>query len=156
METYKYDVVSQTLTVTAKFAEMMNDPISEEYKLVVRFQRDFPNLRVVKRTHKSPKRCTSKSTGEQFSCNQFKNLTYQRMEKFIGALPQNEAYLAEYTFVRDYASAVQTNGYKLVREWFVAQFPEFRKNPLFYLYNTPDVVSGAEFLTDEATVEKAA
>lgn len=150
METYKYDVVSQTLTVTAKFAEMMNDPTSEEYKLVVQFQRDFPNLRVVKRTHKSPKRCTSKSTGEKFKCNQFKNLTCDRMERFIEALPNHDAYLREFKFVRYTASRIQTNGYKLVREWFIAQFPEFRKNPLFYLYNAPELVSGGKFLADKA------
>ena len=149
METYKYDVVSQTLTVTAKFAEMMNDPSSEEYKLVVQFQRDFPNLRVVKRTHKSPRRYETKS-GEKFNCNQFKNLTCDRMERFIKALPNHDAYLREFNFVRYTASRIQTNGYKLVREWFVAQFPEYRKNPLFYLYNAPELVSGGTFLADKA------
>ena len=149
METYKYDVVSQTLTVTAKFAKMMNDPSSEEYKLVVQFQRDFPNLRVVKRTHKSPRRYETKS-GEKFNCNQFKNLTCDRMEQFIEALPNHDAYLREFKFVRYTASRIQTNGYKLVREWFVAQFPEYRKNPLFYLYNAPELVSGGKFLADKA------
>ena len=154
MDTYKYDVVSQTLTVTAKFAEMMNDPSSEEYKLVVRFQRDFPNLRVVKRTHKSPKRCTSKSTGEKFKCNQFKNLTCDRMKEFIEALPNHDAYLREFKFVRYTASRIQANSYKVVREWFVAQFPEYRKNPLFYLYNAPELVSGGKFLADKAAASE--
>ena len=31
MEKYKFDVVSQTLTVTANFADKMNDPSSDEY-----------------------------------------------------------------------------------------------------------------------------
>ena len=153
METYKYDVVSQTLTVTAKFAEMMNDPTSEEYKLVVQFQRDFPNLRVVKRTHKSPRRYETKS-GEKFNCNQFKNLTCDRMERFIKALPNHDAYLREFKFVRYTASRIQTNGYKLVREWFVAQFPEFRKNPLFYLNNSPELVSGDKFLEEAAVASE--
>ena len=43
MEKYKFDVVSQTLTVTANFADKMNDPSSDEYKLVVRFQSDLCN-----------------------------------------------------------------------------------------------------------------
>ena len=51
--------------------------------------------------------------------------------------------------MKDFASAIQTNGYTLVRKWFVAQFPEFRKNPLFYLYNSPELVSGAAFLEEE-------
>ena len=155
MEKYKFDVVSQTLTVTANFADKMNDPSSDEYKLVVQFQSDFPNLKIAKRTHKSPSKCTSKATGEKFNCNQFKNLTYDRMEKFIKALPKSEGYLREYTFVKDFASAIQHNGYTLVRKWFVAQFPEFRKNPLFYLNNAPEVVDGAKFLNDEAAISEA-
>ena len=148
MEKFKFDVVSQTLTVTAKFAEKMNDPESEEYKRVLQFQSDFPNLKIAKRTHKSATSYTTKS-GEKFNCNQFKNLTYDRMEKFIKALPKSESYLREYEFVKNFASAIQTNGYTVVRKWFVAQFPEFRKNPLFYLHNSPKLVSGAAFLEEE-------
>ena len=148
MEKFVFDVISQALTITAKFAKMMNDPQSDEYKLVQQFRKDFPNLTIAKKTHKSATHYTTKS-GEKFNCNQFKNLTYDRMEKFIKALPKSESYLREYTFVKDFASAIQTNGYTLVRKWFVAQFPEFRKNPLFYLYNTPELVSGFAFLEEE-------
>ena len=157
MEKFKFDVVSQTLTVTANFAEKMNDPESGEYKLVVQFQSDFPNLKIAKRTHKSATSYTTKS-GDKFNCNQFKNLTYDHMEKFIKALPKSESYLREYEFVKDFASAIQTNGYTVVRKWFVAQFPEFRKNPLFYLHNSPKLVSGAAFLEEEteAPTNKAA
>ena len=148
MEKFVLDVISQTLTITAKFAKMMNDPQSDEYKLVQQFRKDFPNLTIAKKTHKSATNYTTKS-GEKFNCNQFKNLTYDRMEKFISALPKNEGYLREYLFVKNFASAIQHNGYALVRKWFVAQFPEFRKNPLFYLYNTPELVSGFAFLEEE-------
>lgn len=148
MEKFQFDVISQTLTITAKFAKMMNDPQSDEYKLVQQFRKDFPNLTIAKKTHKSATHYTTKS-GEKFNCNQFKNLTYDRMEKFIKALPKSESYLREYTFVKDFASAIQTNGYALVRKWFVAQFPEFRKNPLFYLSHSPELVSGAAFLEEE-------
>ena len=148
MEKFVFDVVSLTLTITAKFAKMRNDTTSDEYKLVQRFRKDFPNLTIAKKTHKSATSYTTKS-GEKFNCNQFKNLTYDRMEKFISALPKNEGYLREYLFVKNFASAIQHNGYALVRKWFVAQFPEFRKNPLFYLYNTPELVSGFAFLEEE-------
>ena len=150
MEKFVFDVVSQTLTITAKFAKMMNDTTSDEYKLVQWFRKDFPNLTIAKKTHKSATSYTTKS-GEKFNCNQFKNLTYDRMEKFIKALPKSESYLREYTFVKDFASAIQTNGYTLVRKWFVAQFPEFRKNPLFYLSHSPELVSGATFLEEETS-----
>ena len=159
MEKFQFDVISQTLTITAQFDKMMNDPESDEYKLVMRFRQDFPNLTITKKTHKSATHCTTKS-GEKFNCNQFKNLTYDRMEKFISALPKSESYLREYSFVKDFASAIQTNGYTLVRKWFVAQFPEFRKNPLFYLSHSPELVSGFQFLDEETagteTVQKKA
>ena len=70
------------------------------------------------------------------------------MEKFISALPQNEEYMREYTFVKEFGSLVQTNAYTLVRKWFVAQFPEFRKNPLFYLNNTPQIVKASTFMVE--------
>ena len=149
MEKFQFDVISQTLTITAQFAKMMNDPESDEYKLVMRFRKDFPNLTITKKTHKSATHYTTKS-GEKFNCNQFKNLTYDRMEKFISALPKSESYLREYTFVKDFASSIQHNGYTLVRKWFVAQFPEFRKNPLFYLTETPKIISGIDFAKQQA------
>ena len=51
MEKFVFDVVSQTLTITAKFAKMMNDTTSDEYKLVQRFRKDFPNLTIAKKTN---------------------------------------------------------------------------------------------------------
>ena len=75
MEKFSFDVVSQTLTITAKFAGMMNNPESDEYQLVAKFRQDFPNLTIAKKTHKSATHYTTKS-GENFTCNQFKNLTY--------------------------------------------------------------------------------
>lgn len=150
MEKFNFDVITRTLTITAKFASQMNNPDSEEYKLVTQLQKDFPNLTIAKKTHKSPSHYTTKS-GEKFNCNQFKNLTCDNMKRFISALPEKDSYLREYEFVRDFAFSIQTNGYTLVRKWFVAQFPEFRKNPLFYLSYSPKLISGLDFLDKETT-----
>ena len=155
MEKFKFDVVSQTLTISAKFDEQMANPKSEEYKLVMQFRADFPNLTIVRKTHKTPSHYTTKS-GEKFNCNQFKNLTYDRMEKFIAALPQNEEYMREYTVVKNFGTSVNGNGYPLVREWFMAQFPEFRKNPLFYLSNTPQIVMASTFMAEQAEDDQEA
>ena len=155
MEKFKFDVVSQTLTITAKFNEQMGNPMSEEYKLVMQFRADFPNLTIVRKTHKTPSHYTTKS-GEKFNCNQFKNLTYDRMEKFISALPQNVEYMSEYTVVKNFATSVMGNGYPLVREWFMTQFPEFRKNPLFYLNNTPQIVKASTFMVEQTTGDQDA
>ena len=150
MEKFVFDAVSRTLTITSKFAEMMNNPASDEYQLVAQFQKDFPGLRIAKRTHRTPTRYNTKS-GETYNRNQFKDLTYDRMEKFMSVLPQREGYLTEYNTVKAFACAAKGNGYPLVRKWFVEQFPEFRKNPLFYLNNSPLVLHGSTFIQKEAT-----
>lgn len=143
MNGYKINFVDNTITITADFAKAMNDPKSKEYKTIAKICKDFPEMELIRKTHRSPRKYTNKQ-GEEFNCNQFKNLTYDRMEKFINAIPNNEAFLTEFEFVRDYASRIQTNGYALVRRWFMAQFPEFRNNPMFYLYNTPNVINATD------------
>ena len=153
MERYKFDAASKTLTITAAYAQKLNDMDSEEFKHYNSMMQAIPGLVVVYRSHRSPSKCTSKSTGEKFKCNQFKNLTYPNMERFMDALPHGNVYRKEYDFLKDYASRIQTNGYKLVRMWFVAQFPEFRKNPLFYVYNTPDLVKASDMIAENKAIE---
>ena len=153
MEKFKFDAVSKTLTITAGYAKKLNDLDSAEFKHYNAMMEAIPGLVVVNRSHRSPSKCTSKSTGEKFKCNQFKNLTYSNMEKFIDALPLSQVYRKEYNFLRYCASPIQTNRYKLVRMWFVTQFPHFRKNPLFYVYNTPTLVKASDVIT-EATADE--
>lgn len=157
MERYKFDAASKTLTITAGYAKKMQDMESDEFKHYNAMMQAIPGLTIVNRSHRSPSKCTSKSTGETFKCNQFKNLKYENMERFMSSLPNCEAYFAEYNFLREYASPVQTNGYALVRRWFIAQFPHFRKNPLFYVYNTPPLLPAADVIAEiEADEEDAA
>ena len=156
MNTYKVDFVANTITITAAFAKAMNDPTSAEYKIIAQIRKDFPEMEIIRKTHKTPSKYQTK-TGEKFNCNQFKNLTYKNMETFIMGLPAAEAYMEEYLFLKNYAAEVQPNGYTIIRRWFVAQFPDFRKNPLAYLTNQPAVVSAAEVADQyEAEMETAA
>lgn len=87
MKSMKVDFVAKTITITAECAERMNDPNSTEYKAIRQLCADFPSMKIVKRTHRTPRKYVSKSTGEKFNCNQFKNLTYENMETFISGLP---------------------------------------------------------------------
>ena len=150
MEKYKLDVVNKTLTISKAFADAIANPTNkdkecEEYTLYTRLMREVPGLTVMRKTHRTPTKCTS-NRGEVFKCNQFKNLKYENMERFMAALPDNEVYFEQYSFLRYSASVIQTNRYALVRDWFIAQFPEFRNNPLFYLYNKPEIVKAATVL----------
>ena len=146
---YVIDYVNDTITVNSSFYEKMQDPSSEEYKLIKCIRADYPEMRIVNRTHKTPSKYTSKSTGETFNCNQFKNLTYKNMEGFINGLPNGADYLTAYNFLKNCGGLPLTSRYTAVRKWFVAQFPEFRKNPLFYLYNGVKVVDIAPFIEEE-------
>ena len=151
MNAYKMDFVSKTLIITADFAKAMNNPDSEEYKTIAKIRRDFPEMEIVRKTHKTPTKYRTKD-GKTFNCNQFKNLTYENMETFMMGLPNGEEYLNEYLFLRNHASDIQTNGYTLVRRWFVKQFPDYQKNPLTYIHTQPEVVSATETMADTAKV----
>ena len=157
MNAYRIDFVANTITITAAFAKAMNDPTSAEYKIIAQIRKDFPEMEIIRKTHKTPSKYQTK-TGEKFNCNQFKNLTYKNMEGFINGLSNSEDYMKPYLFLKSYGSLPQTSRYTAVRRWFVAQFPEFRKNPIFYLYNEVKVIEATPFFQQakEEAAEKAA
>ena len=146
---YKIDFASQTITITAAFEQAMSNPKSDAYKTIQKLCADFPDMRIVRRTHRTPTRYTSKQ-GDVSACNPYKNLTYEKMERFMDALPNGAEYRKQYDFLKSPAAAIQTNGYSTVREWFIAQFPLYRKNPLFYLTETPKIISGIDFAKQQA------
>lgn len=140
MERYKFDITAQTLTLSAAFAEAMNDPTSAEYALVCRFQRDFPSLRIVRKTHATPTRYKN-SDGSITTRNKRNGLTYERMERFMSALGDDGLdYLEAYFTLREKAEAMCASPYAVVSAWFMKQFPKFRSNPLFYLDERPAII----------------
>lgn len=139
MNAYKMDFATKTLTITKAFAEAAANPNSSEYQLLMQFQRDFTGLTIAMKTHKSPSKYRTKD-GETYRCNQFNNLTYTNMERFMEALPDSEKYLNVYKTLRDELGQVQTNTYTAVRRWFAAQFPKYRNDPLFYMENVVKVI----------------
>lgn len=147
MNGYKLDLANKTITITKAFEEAVASGKGKEYELFMKIQKDIPGLTVIHKTHKTPKKYKTKG-GEEYSCNQFKNLTYERMEAFMNAIPNSEEYLKAYNFLRYGVGSVQTSCYTAVRRWFVAQFPEYRKNPLFYLNNEPKVIDFIPFLAE--------
>ena len=147
MKGYTLNLSAKTLTITKAFEDAVSKGEGEAYDLYTKFMREIPGLTVVRKTHATPRKYTNKQ-GEKFNCNQFKNLTYDNMEGFINGLPNNEEYLKAYNFIKNCGSLPQTSRYTAVRKWFVAQFPEFRKNPLFYLYNEVKVVNIAPYIQE--------
>ena len=152
-QAYKVDFTTRTITITAEFEKAMSNPEAAEYKIIRQLCADFPGMRIVKRTHRTPTHYTSKN-GEKSACNPYKNLTYEKMERFMDALPNGAEYRKQYDFLKSPAAAIQTNGYSTVREWFIAQFPLYRKNPLFYLTETPKIISGVDFAKQQTDAAK--
>lgn len=140
MKNYVFSVVSQTLTMSAAFEKaMIESRESEEYKFYMRLREDFPNLRVVRKTHATPTHYNN-SDGTRTARNKHNNLTYERMERFMNALPDGAEYHTAYWELREKADDMCASPYAAVSAWFMKQFPQFRSNPLFYLDNKPKVI----------------
>ena len=150
---YRIDFTTMTLIMTADFADQAYIPTTDEYEILTRLKKDFPDLKVERKTHRTPAKYTTKQ-GEEYTHNQFKGLTYERMERFFSRIPNGKAYQEEYEVVKDFAEVVKDNAYVLVRKWFVEQFPEFRKNPMFYLDYAPNVITGVDFMKRESTASE--
>ena len=142
---YKFDAVNQTLTLSASFAAAMNNPESEEYALVRQFKHDFPRITIVRKTHKTPSRYKN-SDGSITNRNKHSGLSYKRMERFMSALPDGVDYLKAYFDLREKAEAMCASPYAVVSAWFMRQFPEFRTNPLCYLGNAPAIIDFSDML----------
>ena len=131
---YTIDFTRKVLTITKEFADAASDPTSKEYKTMRQFQKDIPDLTVVRKTHSTPKKYYTAS-GRICTRNQFKNLTYKYMEAFINALSNREEIMNEYYLIRYPMGDIQHNKYKAVREWFIGKFPEYYTDPFKYLKN---------------------
>ena len=51
---YVVDFASKTITLTAEFEKAMSDPNSSAYQTIQKLCADFPDMRIVRRTHPSP------------------------------------------------------------------------------------------------------
>ena len=105
---YTIDFTERALTLSASFAAKANDPTSDEYALVCQFQHDFPSFRIVRKTHKTPTRYKN-SDGSITERNKHNGLTYERMERFMSALPDGVDYLEAYFDLRGKAEATPSN-----------------------------------------------
>ena len=151
MEYYKLNLADKTLTVSKAFEDAVAKGNTAESKLLNKLLKDIPGLEILHKTHSTPKFYVNKN-GEVTQRNQFKNLKYVNMEQFMSGLPDNEKYFTEYRYLREHASKPQHSQYALVRKWFIAQFPLFRNNPLFYLNNSPELIPAKEI--ENAVPEK--
>jgi hypothetical protein len=146
---YQMDFINHTLTMTADFAENAAAPNSNEYQILHGFMSDFPNLVIKRHTHRTPKSYRSKD-GRVSRNNPTKGFTYKRMEAFMRSISNSEKYLKEYETVRNIAEAC-SSPHAIVRKWFIAQFPEYSTNPLYYLNHSPEIIDYSSIVSEANT-----
>lgn len=145
MKNYKFNPITRTMVMSADFARAVADVRTAEYKLFVRMQKEIPDLKIERRTHASPSSYKGKD-GKKTSYYPTKGLSYERMEKFMGALPEGKKHLETYKTLRNLAESMCPSPYAVVRKWFEKQFPLYRNNPLFYVKNSVEVIDYATVL----------
>lgn len=131
---YKIDFSTNTLVMNYKFHAASQEYGTEEYKLVKKIQKDCPSLSIVVKAGREVK-----------TTNKNKRLTYENMEKHILAYDNHEELLKMFARVKK-LSAPLASPYKYVSDWFVAQFPDYKKTPILkdgklviFPINEPDI-----------------
>lgn len=142
MKSYKLNLAAKTLTITKEFEEAVAKGNTPEYQLYKKLMREIPGLTVEHRTHKRPTSYKTR-TGEIVKHNKNKGLTYERMEAFISTFSNSKELMEQYDYIKQHS----INPYSAAAGWFEAQFPHFRKNPLFYLAEEVKVLDGKQYLT---------
>lgn len=116
---YKIDFETNTLIINYKFAEAAEEYNSSEYKIIKAIKKDIPNITV-----------SVQSGREQKTARYNKRLTYANMENYIKCFDNSEVLLERFETVKK-MSATLKSPYKFVCDWFIAQFPEYEKIPVF-------------------------
>lgn len=111
---YKLDFSTNTLTVNYKFHKAMSDFGSPEYLRYKEILADFPHLTVIVKAGRTI--TTTRPT---------KRLTYENMDAYIGCYENRDELRTAFGIVRQ-KSKLLASPYKYVRDWFEAQFPNYR------------------------------
>ena len=118
MNNYKINFETRTIKVTKAFADNILVQGSEERALIMNLKEIIPDLRIVKKTHRTTK------------ANRYKGLTYAKMERFIKLYSNSDEILKEFYAVVEYREFTR-NRYATVLKWFRLQFPDYGKDPVF-------------------------
>ena len=111
---YSYDAINNLLTISAAFAKKASKIDTPEYSIMLKLQKDHPDLTIKKEEKKEVK----------------KGLNYAKMEEFI-AMHRNAAELTKiYNSVRK-LSRIQSMPYMYVKSWFNKRFPYYSEEPTF-------------------------
>ena len=117
---YYIDFSCDTVYLNYSFAAAAEkDFLSPEAKRLRAIKKAFPSFEVVVKAGR--KITTTRKT---------KRLTYENMEGYIGTMDNAAELLKAFETVKQ-ESKVQKSPYKYVRDWFEAQFPNYKEAKVF-------------------------
>jgi len=118
MKQYRYNCLTNTLTLSRSFVRQAENVESEEYKFVQRMREEIPGLDIVrqeKQVHRRPK---------------YANLSIKAMKDYISCMRNSDERLAELDSVVS-ASRGQDHPIRYTREWFLENYPGYSSIPVF-------------------------
>ena len=118
-EGYKILFNENTVIMNYKFAAAAAKYGTKENKLMKSIRKDFPGMAEV---IVSGRECDKTKPNSR--------LTYANMEKHIRAYDNSEELLEVFETVKALSKAA-ASPYKYVTDWFVVQFPDYKKAPVF-------------------------
>ena len=110
---YTYDIINNTLTVTAAFLKKAGVLNSPEYKTIKQIRADYPNVTIVK--------------AESTKKNVKHHIKMAQMVQFITLWDSKNktTYLDQYETIKA-LSKIQASPYKYVEVWFQKTFPNWQ------------------------------
>ncbi len=115
---YRIDYITNTITVTRKFAEEASQLGTPAFATMKSLRELGMKIEIqTRRTSGKPKYKQSR-------------LNYKQMEKFIACVENSEVYKAEFEAAKA-AGASMNNAYQYVWSWFVKKFPNYNLVPEF-------------------------
>ena len=111
---YKFDIFTNTLTITDSFAKKASKHNSPEYITLMRLRADNPGLQIVKEDKQ----------------NGHKAISFKEMEGFISKCDNSEQRLNQFMYVKALAK-IQPSPYNAVKTWFLENYANYAEQPMF-------------------------
>lgn len=118
MKQYRYNCLTNTLTLSRAFVRQAENTESEEYKFVKRMRDEIPGLDIVRQEKQIHRR------------SPYANLSVKAMREYIRCVRDSEKRLEELDSVVS-ASKGQEHPLLYIREWFMKNYPAYNDIPAF-------------------------
>ena len=113
---YKINFTTKTITITKSFCKLAQDPMSEEYNILMTFRKDFPEYTILTSAPKARKT--------------HRKITYDKMLKYIDCQKDSNILLKRFAEVRILSKSFESP-YNFVYKWFMETFPTYSELPEF-------------------------